>query len=41
MRTITKKYIVKTWDELTLKDYEKFDKLEEIDDFIKEALGVE
>ena len=29
------------FDELTLKDYEKFDNLEEIDDFIKEVLGVE
>jgi hypothetical protein len=41
MKTITKKYIIKTWDELTLKDYKSFDKLEEIDDFIKEVLGVE
>ena len=29
------------FDELTLKDYKNFDKLEEIDDFIKEVLGVE
>ena len=29
------------FDQLTLKDYEKFNKLEEIDDFIKEVLGVE
>lgn len=29
------------FDELTLKDYKKFDNLEEINDFIKEVLGVE